>query len=271
MRNSLLAIALCMPLAALAAENPDGITDADLRGLPDYCTVKMKHSRTPQELAAMARFGSPNWIHMHHYCNALNLVARSRKTAKPDQVRYYLGRAAGEFEYVNKGFQPDFWMRPQLYFEYADVLARLKERGKAAQLLQQAIRLQPAYQAPYLPLIRLLREMDMKDAALQAATAALRQFPDSVQFQKAYLELGGQKPFPEPARKAVQEKEAELPQAMPDPDDASSVPAQSAGSASAASPPEGSPEPIIEQGCRFCPPEEIQKKWRDSFGEPNKQ
>ncbi|HNC68138.1 MAG TPA: tetratricopeptide repeat protein, partial [Thauera aminoaromatica] len=24
------------------------------------------------------------------------------------------------------------------------------------------------------------------------------------------------------------------------------------------------------QGCRFCPPAEIQKRWRESFGEPQK-
>lgn len=273
MRKSLLALSLCMPIAALAAGgvNPDGINDADLGGLPDYCTVKMKQPGTPQDLAARARFGPENWIHMHHYCNALNQVGRSRRASKPDQIRYYLGRAAGEYEYVSKGFQPDFWMRPQLYVEYADVLARLKDSAKAVHLLQEAIRLQPEYQAAYLPLIRLFREMDLKDAALQTATGGLRQFPNSAPLQKAYLELGGQRPFPEPLRKAAQERDSVLSKEMPGVDDGSRASAESAESMTASPGSEVSQEPVVDRGCRFCPPEEIQKKWRDSFGEQRKQ
>lgn len=272
MKRTLAALVLSVPLlSAHASEYP---TDAEIAYLPDYCRVKLKESGTPQERAAMERFGPPNWIHMHHYCAALNLVKRAQKASNQGAAVGYLKMAAGQYEYVNKGFLPDFWMRPQLYVEYGQVLLRLKDHATAAHYFAEAIKLSPGYAAAYLPLINTYRDLAMKPAALDVATAGLRQFPESQALQKAYLELGGTKPFPEPVRAATEEKShagsaskdqaGEVAQSTPSSadKDAAVIPAHDA---------KMKQESVPENGCRFCPPEEIREKWRESFGETRKQ
>lgn len=268
MKRVLTALLLTVP--ALLAHGSEYPTDAELKTLPSFCMVKSKMRGTPQERAEIAKYGGENWAHIHHYCAALANVDRARKATSAQQAMVYLQIAAGQYEYVNGGFAPTFWMRPQLYLEYGNVRAKLKQHGEAVRLLGEAVRLSPTYLVAYLSLIDTYKALDMKPAALEAASTGLRNIPGSPALQKVYLDLGGKKPFPEPAQAgdhqavtpaATAPKEtdtAEAPSAAAE----TSTSAGAAPSATAGEAPEGS----VERGCRFCPPEEIQKKWRESFG-----
>lgn len=273
MKRVLMALLLTAPsFLTHASEYP---TDAELKTLPNFCMVKSKMRGTPQERTEIAKYGELNWVHIHHYCVALVNVDRARRAARPEQVKAYLNEAAGQYAYVNGGFTPDFWLRPQLYVEHGKVLVRLNRQGEALRLFGEAVRLSPGYLTAYMSMIDTYKALGMKSEALEAATAGLRKIPDSTALQKAYLDLGGSKPFPEPAQVAVPNpsKNDASPHAdaAGDGDVPKSTSDTSGAPSSAAEPSEGASAASIERGCRFCPPDEIQQKWRESFRDKSNQ
>src|SRR5574338_1202160 len=128
----------------------DYATDQELATtLPKFCYVKHKQAGTPQEEAEKARFGHENWGHMHHYCAALAHADRARRAKTSQQSLGELKIASDQFAYVNRAFLPTFWMRPQLYVEWASALVKLSQQSEAVRLLNEAIRLSPTYLAAY--------------------------------------------------------------------------------------------------------------------------
>lgn len=269
-----LVVALALAASTIPAYASEYPSDAELGTLPSFCTVKLKMRGSPQEKAEIARYGRANWEHIHHYCVALVSVERARRAANPGQVQVYLKTAAEQYEYVNGGFEKTFWLRPQIYLEYGKVLVRLNRQNDAVRLFSDAVKLSPAYLAAYLSLIDTYKTLGMKPAALDAATAGLRNLPDAKALQQAYLDLGGQRPFPEPAQARPAEPPSTTEVARPESPARENVPASSAEKSSASAPPGETGEAASDaagRSCRFCPPEEIQKKWRESFSEPAKQ
>ena len=259
MKRLLLTASLLLPLNA-AAVLPYGMTDAELAALPAFCTAKMRGQNASQ---FAAQFGAHNWMHMHHYCEGLKFVNRAR--AYPKDRRTYLSTAKTEYRYVINQAAPDFWFRPQIYLDLARVHMQLGEKADAQRNLLAAITFNRSFEAAYLSLVELYVGMGTRGSALETATEGLKHLPESKRLQKAYLDNGGKKPFPEPVDKAsppaagtvdspASEAPAEQPQADSPSADAAPLDSRHRGA-----------EPDIEQGCRFCPPEEVQKRWRESF------
>lgn len=263
MKRLLLAASLIFPLQA-AAVLPHGMTDAELAALPSFCMAKMKGG---DQAPHVARFGAKNWLHMHHYCGALKFVNRARAYSK--DRGYYLNNAKGEYRYVIRATAPDFWFRPQIYLEMARVHMQLRETAEAQSQLHAAIAFNRGFEPAYMTLIELQVGMGMRSAALETASEGLKHLPESKRLQKAFLDNGGKEPFPEAVVKAS-------PPASPAPTPSAAA-AQAAASDSKSSATEASPaesqqlsvDPAAERGCRFCPPDEIQQRWRKSFGGSN--
>ncbi len=251
MKKWILGFVLSCPLAA-AAMLPHAPSDAEVAALPRFCAIKFKRPGPDSE----SQFGRANWTHMHHYCHGLKFVNRARNY--PKDRGYYLDRAKGEYRYVFRATQPDFWFRPQMYMEMARIHLQLDEKLDAQKLLYEAIRLNPRYEPAYLVLVELLRQGGVKDAALTVSTQGVRYLPESRALQQAYLDSGGEMPFPAGI------------------DDKASSPSSSGPVAGGASQADGAigaddqaaathTEEVPSSGCRFCPPEEISERWRESF------
>lgn len=276
MKRYVTAVAVAVLASGAHAALPYGPTDAEFATLPQFCKARMKEGLSKAEKIALSgNIGENNFLHIHHYCIAANFMKnRLRLVKTPQERESMLREIVGNYKYVLDHGEKSFWMRPQIHVEMASALLMLKQKAEAMSQYSQAIAFNPAYQAAYMPLIRAHREMGSGSAALEVATAGLRQFPDSKPLQEAYLSLGGKKPFPEPVAKAVPEVkpkvESQPPQATaPQPAEPSGAPG--ATTAAPTSSTAAEPDVVLERGCRFCPPEEIQKKWRESFGEPAKQ
>ncbi|NMG76000.1 tetratricopeptide repeat protein [Aromatoleum diolicum] len=244
-------------------------TPAEVRMLPPFCADRLEKGSGGKNVASAAQLGKGNYLHIHHYCFAVNFVNRARQARDPKDRSYNLGLAKNNYKYVIKGTEPRFWMRPQIYVELGKVHLQLKEAGEASRLFNDAIAFNPEYEPAYLALIDMHKESGLGKEALDVATAGLGYVPGSQSLKKAYLALGGKEPFPEPARKAESLPSDTLPPA-PAPQDAGTpggtalVPtAEGTSATSTIAEPGGSPIP--ETGCRFCPPEDIQRKWRESF------
>lgn len=258
MKRLLIAASLLLPLQA-AAVLPYAMTDAEIAALPALCVAKMKGNNPPN---LVAQFGASNWMHMHHYCHGVKFVNRAR--VHPKDRRTYLDAAKGEYSYVIKHANPDFWFRPQLHLELARAHMQLGETVEAQTELYAAIEFNRRFEAAYVSLIELQDSMGARSSALETAAAGLRYLPESARLQKAYLDRGGKLPFPEavvtappggtsvgPAAPAVQTE--------PDPVSLPSVQALEIA------PEQPGTTPDSERACRFCPPEEIQQRWDETF------
>lgn len=280
MKRVLVACLLAGPLLAGAAE-PFAPTPAELAMLPAFCADRLQKGSSGKGVASAEQLGRANYLHIHHYCFAVNFVNRARRTVARKDRLYELGRAKSNYEYVVKATEPRFWMRPQIYVELGKVHVQLKETADASRLFNEAIAFNPAYEPAYLALIDLIRDGGRGKDAMEVATAGLRHIPGSAPLKKLYLELGGKEPFPEPIAKAAPPAEAAPPEAPPPPSpeaapggekQAASTEAKAPGEAAllpdGARAPESpaAGEPVPTSGCRFCPPDEVQRRWRESFG-----
>ena len=253
------------------------ITDVEFQSLPAYCKGRLKGGTAAEKAPYEAQLGVNNFLHIHHYCIAMNIVNRLRSVVNRQERGTMMSEAIANYEYTINASEKTFWLLPQMRVEAGRMYLQIGKKGEAVQHFTRAISANPAYMPAYMPLIEVYKELGSSQSALEVATSGLRQFPDSKPLQKAYIGLGGKLPYPEPVSRA-----GATPQSSGDDPTHSRADGavgqggadsqksnESAGAAMSATPAE--PAQGVIGGCRFCPPEEIQKKWRESFGEPSKQ
>lgn len=249
----------CFGGTALAQLNPSG-TPGERALISPMCQAKLKDdNRSPEATAVIAQLGWDNWIPFNHYCYGQIFVLRARKATSKKDRDMNLGWAVPEYKYTLRGAKPDFWMRPQMLVELGRIHQQLGQSPSAVVVFQEALAANPAYEPAYLALVGELRRGGSTREALDLATNGLRRLPKSEALQKAYLELGGKKPFPEPLSAVHPSQPAETPGGGP----AVAQDARVEGVLPAPAVEGAEPE---KRGCRFCPPEEIKRRWSGDFG-----
>lgn len=253
-----------LALALLGMNSAFGAEKYNYALLPPYCKARLDPANHKAEFQQLSRqFGGGNWGHMHHYCYAADFWVKYRSAQKEQDRRFHLNNIRTNLEYIVTHTRADFFMRPKVYMELAEVHKLSGQHGESVKYLQDAIAFNPRYAPAHVALVALLRQQGANSAALEAATRGLRYAPESASLQQSYLSLGGKKPFPEPV---TDQPPAAPPQATTD----------EAQGADPAEPPSGvtpgndenaaAPLPVEPtSGCRFCPPDEIQQRWRESF------
>jgi len=273
MKRLLIAGVLLACAAQVGAVEQATPTPSEMLMLPPYCADRIDKGVSANS-PWVAKLGRPNWLHIHHYCFALNFVNRAARARTKEDKSFAYHAAVNNFGYVIKAADRQFWMRPQIYVELGRVYLQQKKAGDASHWFNEAIQFNPAYEPAYLALIDLARQTNQTKAGLEVATFGLRHIPESSRLKAAYRELGGKEPYPQPIAKAIPPPEAVPATAAPDgppsehadpsgvadhaPVAQDGVPAAGAGEA----PKAGSGSPT---GCRFCPPQETQNRWRESF------
>jgi hypothetical protein len=275
MRRLLIASLLACPLLATTgtatAVEAFAPTAAEMSLLPPFCAQRIGGSSSGVGVPAAEQMGKANWLHIHHYCFGLNFVNRARRASNAKDRAYDLGVAKGNYMAVIKNTEPRFWMRPQIYVDLGKVELQLKDAGEAVRWFNEAIKFNPAYLPAYQALIDVLQQAKRNSEALEVATAGLKHVPNSEPLQKAYLALGGKKPFPEPVEKAAPDASGTVAQEAGEGKagsvEAGDGPAAVSGGATAeaASSPPTAVTPASGSGCRFCPPDDVRRRWREGF------
>jgi|GEM_PF-4685879 len=229
-------------------------SNAELANLPAYCGRKLKGMATSQD--------EVTYPHGHHYCFGLNFANRAMRSSNQKDRKFNLQSAKGEFKYVIDRLQKSHWLYPQIQNEMGKVLQKLNENGPALNAFNQAVLSNPTYESAYSGLIEILQKTGSKSSVLEVATTGLKYIPNSRYLRKIYLDSGGKDPFPEPI---VSSKGLESDVAPDNP--VSKVDVQPANDENRVgeSATKSSMNDVPEAGCRFCPPDEIQQRWRDSF------
>lgn len=216
------------------------------------------------------------WGHTHHWCDCVRFRYRAVKSiGDKGAFGYNLNEAVGGCEYVIRAVKPGSRILPKVHVDKGRALRLRGDTVGAVQEFQRAISLDPAEINAYSELSSLQEEGGQKSEARETVTRGLQHNPESKLLRNRYVELGGKEPFPEPragSEPVAAERPAEAPSvdtleldpgdpvvAVDAQDDASMGPEGAATEAG---------KPAEEGGgrsCRFCPPDEIQRRWIESF------
>lgn len=223
------------------------------------------------------------WEHTHHWCDCVRFRYRAIKLiGNRTEFSYILNEAVGGCDYVIRAARPGFRMLPKVHVDRGRALKLRGDSGEAVLAFQKAISLDPTEIHGYNELSLIQEERGQRAAARETVALGLQHNPESELLQKRYLELGGKEPFPVPVAGAVpiapapapirQQNGVEpAPPAVLELEPAEPTIAVDAqpGGASEANKQLTEDRKVEEDGsgrsCRFCPPEEIQRRWIESF------
>lgn len=218
------------------------------------------------------------WEHAHHWCDCVRFRYRAvRSIGDRDSFRYNSGQALQGCDYVIGAVRPGSRILPKVHVDKGRVLKLRGETRAATQEFQRAISLEPREINAYSELSLLLEEGGQKVAARETVALGLQHNPESKLLQKRYRELGGKEPFPEPISRTApapilpQSSVAPAPSdvlELEPPEPVIAVEVQPEAPSDANNQPTDDGKSMAEgsgRSCRFCPPEEIQRRWIESF------
>lgn len=184
---------------SLQAQGAANITDAELAVLPPYCAAKMRTHDPVATQSWESQFGHENWIHIHHYCDALVEVNRAQHSNAYERKRS-LDNATGQFDYVLKNTRPDFFMQPDFHYGKGRALQLQNAEGAAIAEFQRAVEIRADFVPALIELVKFYKRTGKHDMALSVLRRGLEKSPAAVSLRKRYKELGGDlSEFPEHA------------------------------------------------------------------------
>lgn len=265
-----------------------------------FSSVASAQSATPPEARAGAESATPQAYcvglagstakglsGLNHWQYGLANMDRYYKKDPKYPPKFWLQEAVGDFSYVI-GHNPGAThpLMADVHMQRAHALTLSGQATAAWQDYVRTIQLDPNRPKAYLDLARSYAANGLKAEALETATKGLRCLPSNKLLQQAYVKYGGKLPYPAPvARVQKAEPDAagraklnEEPSPsrgnegdLSRPDSADNAASQTTESPNSA-PPAESNSASAQEGqadselkCRFCPPDEIQERWRESF------
>lgn len=132
----------------------------EFKYLPSYCKCKnynpkIAGKRKEKCLESVRRYFHKypyggNWIHLHHYCNALTYLNRYYQ-GRGDPLTLLSG-AEKNLDYMIRQSNPKFMLVPEYYLKMGIVKESLNKDSEALVCYNKAIMLNKKYVAPYLKL-----------------------------------------------------------------------------------------------------------------------
>lgn len=165
-------------------------TDAEFARLPPYCKARMSDDNGAAYNHWQGVFGRANFVHLHHYCAALNDLNTARRDfANPEQQRNVLEAAVKNFTYVERMTRPDFFLRPEVSVQKGKALVLLGRTAEAVQNFNSAIVFRPDYTPAYAALSDLYVDLGEKHKASEILQRGLKAKPDSKVLHKRLQRL----------------------------------------------------------------------------------
>jgi tetratricopeptide (TPR) repeat protein len=231
-------------------------TDQEIKVLPAYCMARLKH--LPGQYEYWSQALGPDFLHTHHYCDALAFINRYYSAPSAQTKTTYLQGALGGLNYMISHASQSYSLMPEVYLNRGIVMTLLHKEGEAVRDFLKAIELNPKFIRGYIQVSDLYTKLKRPDEALKVVTEGLRHNPGNAALQQLYQKSGGKLPYPEPI-KPEPEKSLQAPPAHAV--EPSPVPADTPPSAQAkpSTPADASPPANAKIGtpsnpwCRFCP------------------
>lgn len=235
-------------------------TDQELAVLPPYCAARIRH--IPGQYEHWSEVLGPDFLHTHHYCDALGSINRYYAARSPQTKTFELQNALGGLNYMMNHASESYSLMPEIYLNRGLVLTLMKKDGQAIKDLLKALELDPKLIRGYTLVVDFYAKVKRPDEALKVVTDGLRHNPGNARLQRLYKESGGKLPYPEPIEP---EPEKSLPPPTtaaapsPAPLQAPAVDDTPPAQAEPSTPADESPPAKAKIGtpsnpwCRFCP------------------
>lgn len=116
-------IAAALVLGTSPATAQVNHTQVEIAMLPDYCQARLIGNEQ-QRNQWLQRMGQ-NFYHLHHYCSGLTAMRRASTAVDMRTRNGHLEFAVQEFNYVIRGWSPDFYLVKSAQQNKAMALAML--------------------------------------------------------------------------------------------------------------------------------------------------
>ena len=174
---------------------PGDFTEQELRTLPPYCRAQRYIRRTrnlqvPEaEIAKWENALGHDYMHLHHYCWALNSLNRGQR-ATNEQLRHrYFDNAVRNMEYVQDAADPAFVLMPEISVKKGFALRLMGQDAAASREFLLAIRLRPDYSPAYAALSDYYKDLGELEEARQVLEDGLTKAPKSTTLKRKLEEL----------------------------------------------------------------------------------
>ncbi len=121
---------------------------SELAMLPPYCKgtqLIRQLSQDPVPIDQYLEIYGKSFMHLHHYCWALNAENKANEMFNKRDRDSELGGAISDIKYVLTNADPDFILLPDIYNSQARILFSLHRDGEAVLSLEKAIELKPGF------------------------------------------------------------------------------------------------------------------------------
>lgn len=177
-------------------------TDLEMTRLPQYCAVRFNAPAGSAEYKQWRQTLGPDFLHVHHYCAALNFMTRYYRSRNERDRNYNLQNAQSNFGHTIRSTNPTFQLLPEAYLNRGITFSLQKKYAQAFPDMYKAVQLNAQLVRGYNELATLYLNINERSKALEIVTVGLQHNPGSKSLQARYTELGGKLPYPEPAKPA---------------------------------------------------------------------
>ena len=172
------------PAVAIGSFKP---TPAELALLPPYCGPRAEpwgnDTSRPEVAHWMGIFGQ-DYLHMHHYCIALQAINQAQLSMNAPERRAAYNRVLTNIQYLEERVSPDLVLWPDILHNRARAEVGLGNTGAALTSLQRAIQHNAGYAPPYAELADLHVKLGQTDEARKVLEAGLAEQPNSRLLQR---------------------------------------------------------------------------------------
>jgi tetratricopeptide (TPR) repeat protein len=164
-------------------------TAEEFAKLPEYCRVRMLAENTPEYDLWKKRLGA-GFVHVHHYCKALNLMNYARVTTdKKDRDKMLEDSIPGGFNYMWNHAGASFVLMPEILTNKGRVLDMLGRGDEAVETYKKALDINRRYAPAYMELAELYKKHGQKDVAQRILEYAVKILPKSQLIEKRLQDI----------------------------------------------------------------------------------
>lgn len=176
------------------ADNPANLQE--VARLPPYCRgtqLIRAISKDPVPIEQYVQQYGHEYMHLHHYCWALNSENKARLMQDKYMRTSLLGYAIGDIDYVIDRSRPNFVLLPEIYTGKARILSQIGREAEAFTALSKALQVKPDYWPASLRLSDYYKKHGDVENAKKVLASALQKNPNVKIIQKRLGELSATK------------------------------------------------------------------------------
>lgn len=179
-------------------------TEEEFARLPGFCRARLRPNESEQQVNLWKqRIGDACFMHVHHYCLALNIMNFTQTVASKADRETYLQRAfKGGFDYMWGNAGPKCGLMPEIFVNKGRAFLMIDKPYQALEAFRKAIELNQRYVPAYVELAGLYTKSGQTDTAKTILEYALKVDPNSKSIQRRLADLEGGKKGASSANKA---------------------------------------------------------------------